>query len=50
VVASTRNLGTIKKAPEWKLIFDQRTKVTDEPAYPCTLFINHHDFVPWEDQ
>jgi len=24
--------------------------VQDEPSYPCTLFINHHEFIPWEDQ
>jgi len=50
VVANTINLQTIKKAPEWKKMFDQTTKVADEPSYPCTLFINHHEFIPWEDQ
>ena len=40
---------TLKKSANWRIKFDQKTKVKDEPSYPSTLFINHHEFVPWDD-
>jgi hypothetical protein len=26
------------------------TKVNDEPSYPCALFINHHEYIPVDDE
>ena len=30
--------------------FDDLTKANDEPSFPCTLFINHHEMIPFEDK
>ena len=39
----------MKKANNWRDIFDQKTKVSDEPSYPTALFVNHMGDVP-EDE
>lgn len=49
IVANTSNPKSLERAHKWKEMFDLRTKVSDEPGVPCTIFINHDIPLPVED-
>ena len=49
IVCNSLNLKSVKAATMWKEAFHKTTQVPGEAAFPCCLFINHHDSVPHDD-